>query len=189
MISEDIVVLVNDKNEPLGTAPKLYVHGGNTPLHRGFSVFLFNIRGELLLQQRSRKKKTFPLVWSNSVCGHPKMLESALQAAKRGLKYEIGITDVKVYEILPDFRYTAKQDGVKENELCPVFAAFSNQALKINKEEVENTCWINWNEFLEKIKEKPTKYSSWSVEEATLLSKNPSFNKLLAKYTAKQETI
>ncbi|MEK7077270.1 MAG: isopentenyl-diphosphate Delta-isomerase, partial [Patescibacteria group bacterium] len=64
------VVLIDEENKALGTMPKRNVHRKETLLHRGFSCFLFK-NGKLLLQQRSKTKKTWPLIWSNSVCGHP----------------------------------------------------------------------------------------------------------------------
>jgi isopentenyl-diphosphate delta-isomerase len=63
-MSIEHVVLVDESNAVLGTMPKAEVHGATTPLHRGFSLFLFNRERKLLLQQRSAKKKTWPLVWS-----------------------------------------------------------------------------------------------------------------------------
>ena len=60
------VVLVDENNNPVGAMPKSAVHGKDTPLHRGFSVFLFNKKGELLLQQRALSKITWPGIWSNS---------------------------------------------------------------------------------------------------------------------------
>jgi isopentenyl-diphosphate delta-isomerase len=65
------VVLVDEENNILGTMPKSLVHGEKTPLHRAFSAFIFNYDKKLLLQQRSHVKKTWPLAWSNSCCGHP----------------------------------------------------------------------------------------------------------------------
>jgi len=184
--SEDFVILVNEKNGPIRAAPKLAIHNKNTPLHRGFSVFLFNSEGKLLLQQREKSKKTWPLVWSNSVCGHPRLNETTTTAAERRLEFEIGITDVKIYEVLPNYRYKAEYMGVVENEFCPVIAAFSDQQIRINKEEVENVRWTSWQEFLDEIKKNPENYSIWSVEEANLLSKNPKFNNLLAKHTVRK---
>jgi isopentenyl-diphosphate delta-isomerase len=67
----ELVVLVDENNTVLGTMPKSEVHGAETPLHRAFSIFLFNAEKKLLLQQRSHVKKTWPLAWSNSCCGHP----------------------------------------------------------------------------------------------------------------------
>ncbi|HSX41001.1 MAG TPA: isopentenyl-diphosphate Delta-isomerase [Candidatus Saccharimonadales bacterium] len=174
---EDIVVLVDKNNTPLGTASKLETHNSNTPLHRGFSVFLFNSEGKLLLQQRAKTKKTFPLVWSNSCCGHPKLDETSIDAAKRHLNHELNITDVKLFVILPDYRYKTEMNGIWENEICPVLIGFTNQEPKINKDEVENIKWIKWEDFLEEI-QKPNSYSAWSVEEAKLLSTDKKFLQL-----------
>ena len=146
--TQEHIVLVDKQNNVLGTAPKLATHNKNTPLHRAFSLFLFNSRGELLLQQRSSLKKTWPLVWSNSVCGHPMLNESNLEAVKRRLKFELGINIENVHETLPDFSYRAEKDGIVENELCPVFVGFTDQEPAINKGEVENVRWISWQNFL-----------------------------------------
>ena len=96
---EEHVVLVDENNVVLGTTPKATVHTDNTPLHRGFSVFLFNDKNELLLQQRSHLKKTWPLAWSNSCCGHPALNESNEDAVKRRVQFELGIVldTVEVY--------------------------------------------------------------------------------------------
>ena len=177
-IDTDYVVLVDRKNNVLGTAPKLETHNANTPLHRGFSLFLFNSKGEFLLQQRSRKKKTWPLVWSNSVCGHPMLNESSADAAKRRLKFELGLEIDDVKMILPDFSYRTEMNGIVENEICPVLVAFSNKKTKINKDEVENIKWIEWKKFVSDAKQHPGKYSMWCEEESKLLAENGEFLKL-----------
>src|SRR5260221_4426490 len=102
---KDYVVLVDDRNEVTGTSEKLEMHNSNTLLHRGFSIFLFNKKGKLLLQHRSHKKKTWPLVWSNSCCGHPMMNENPENAAKRRLLYELGINNAEIFMILPEYKY------------------------------------------------------------------------------------
>jgi len=182
---KDYVVLINEKNEVLGTAEKLTTHNSQTPLHRGFSVFLFNENKELLLQQRSAKKKTWPLVWSNSCCGHPQLNESNIDAAKRQLAFELGITDATLYMILPGYRYRFKRDGIVENELCPVIAGFTTQKPKINADEVKETAWILWKDFILNTKKNPQHYSEWCIEEAKLLSKNKRFAYLLQNATVK----
>ena len=182
-IMEEIVVLVNRQNKVLGTAPKLATHNNNTPLHRGFSVFLFNSKGQLLLQQRSKSKKTWPLSWSNSVCGHPILNESNIDAAKRRLEFELGIKENNVYEILPDFSYKADMNGIVENEICPVLVAFSNQIPIPNSDEVENILWLDWKDFIKDVSENPRKFSMWCEKEAKLLEKNKKFLNLYKKFT------
>src|SRR5205823_3519011 len=88
----ELVILVDEQNNALGTTPKADVHGPTTPLHRGFSSFVFRSSDQhVLLQQRSAKKRTWPLMWSNSCCGHPGPGESNIGAAIRRLKYELGL--------------------------------------------------------------------------------------------------
>ena len=176
------VVLVDKNNNVLGTAPKLATHNANTPLHRAFSLFLFNSKGELLLQQRSHKKKTWPLIWSNSVCGHPMLNESNIDAVKRRVEFELGINLNEVYEVLPDFSYKAEMNGIVENELCPVMVAFTDEKPKLNSNEVENIKWIKWSDFLDEIKTKSGTYSVWCEQEAKLLSKDGEFLKLYKLY-------
>lgn len=175
MNNQDYVVLVDKNNKVLGTAPKLATHNSNTPLHRAFSLFLFNSKGELLLQQRSAKKKTWPLVWSNSCCGHPMLNESNEDAVRRRMELELGIKIDKVYEILPNFSYKAEMNGIVENEICPVFIGFLNKKPIPNKDEVENIKWMKWQEFLNQIKQNPGTYSVWCEKEAKLLANNKKF--------------
>ena len=173
------VVLVDESNNVLGTAPKSSVHGTTTPLHRGFSLFLFNRKGQLLLQQRSHTKKTWPLVWSNSVCGHPGLNESNVDAAIRRLNFELGMSTVHIEEIAP-YRYSFVRDGVMENEICPILAGFTDEEPVPNKDEVEAVRWIEWKEFLNEIEERPGTYSEWCEEEARILEGSPRFKKMRA---------
>jgi isopentenyl-diphosphate Delta-isomerase len=182
MNPDDYVVLVNEQNEVLGTVPKLETHNANTPLHRGFSVFLFNSNGELLLQQRSHTKKTFPLIWSNSYCGHAMLNESNVQAAKRRMPYEIGIDNVEIFEVITNYRYKVEMNKIWENEICPVLVGFTDKKPVLNKDEVENVRWIKWQDFLKEIDDKNKTYSLWSKEEAKLLSINKKFLELYKNF-------
>ncbi len=172
------VVLINDKNEVIGTTSKLGVHNAATPLHRGFSLFLFDLDGNLLLQQRSKHKRTFPLVWANSCCGHPMLNESNIDAAKRHLKLELDIDEVKIFEVISDYRYKTEMNGIFENEICPVLIGFTGELPFANSDEVEDIKWIPWNEFLEEVKSGKSEYSLWAKEEALILEKNEKFQKL-----------
>src|SRR3989344_3299654 len=180
--NNDYVVLVDKQNKVLGTAPKLETHNENTPLHRGFSLFLFNSKGEVLLQQRSHTKKTWPLAWSNSVCGHPMLNESSPDAAKRRLQFELGLNVDNIQVTLPDFSYRAEMNGVVENELCPVMIAFTDEEPKINPDEVEDIKWVDWKEFVADVETHPGKYSKWSEEETKLLENNEEFARLYKNY-------
>lgn len=175
MAALEHVVLVDNNNKVLGIAPKLATHNENTPLHRGFSLFLFDRKGNLLLQQRSKAKKTFPLIWSNTCCGHPKLDESSVEAAKRRLSYELGIKDVDVYEVIPNYKYKVGMNGIYENEICPILVVFTDKKPSPNASEVEDTRWVKWEDFVKDVKGNPGKYSMWCEEETKLLEKNEKF--------------
>ena len=163
------VVLVNDQNEQIGTSTKEAVHRRDTPLHRGFSVFLFNSKKELLLTQRAETKATFPGIWTNTVCGHPAPGETSVEAAYRRLKEELGLTVLDIKEVsLYRYRFT-DQNGIVENEICPVLIAKSDAYPAPNPREIAAWKWAPWTSFLEEIKAAPTKFSPWCSEEAILL--------------------
>ena len=166
----ELVILVDEQNHVVGALPKSAVHTNNTPLHRGFSLFLFNSKNQLLLQQRSHFKKTWPLIWSNSICGHPGVGESNVAAARRRLKHELGITQTKIKEIAP-YKYKFIQDGVMENEICPILVGHSDQTPQPNPNEVETIKWISWPNWLTEIKAHPHKYSPWCIEETHILTR------------------
>lgn len=171
---EELVVLVDENNTVLGTAPKDTVHTTNTPLHRGFSLFLFNSKKELLLTKRSMHKKTFPEVWTNTCCGHPGPEESAIDAAKRRLKEELGVDERKlggIKEVSP-YRYRfADANGIFENEICPILVAYADVDPKPDRNEVEEWKWVKWEKFLEDLNKNPNVYSPWCKEEARIITK------------------
>lgn len=165
----DYVVLVNGQNEVLGLTNKATVHGTQTPLHRGFSLFIFDRQKRLLLQQRARHKKTWPLVWSNSCCGHPQLYESNLDAAKRRCRFELGITPGNIIEISP-YSYCFSHEGVMENEICPILVGRFDGDIDANPDEVAATRWIAWNEWLQRVADTPDDFSPWCVEETRILA-------------------
>lgn len=148
---------------------KADVHGAKTPLHRGFSSFVFRTSDQrLLLQQRSSKKHTWPLIWSNSCCGHPGPGESNIRAAMRRLKYELGLVPKFLEEVAP-YRYCFTNDGITENEICPILIGAVEHEPVINPGEVEAVRWTEWDEFLEEITRNPKGYSEWCIEQARIL--------------------
>ena len=176
--ADEMVVLVNENNEPVGAAPKESVHGHETPLHRGFSLFLLNNAGEVLLQQRSRSKQTWPGEWSNSCCGHPMPGESVEDAAVRRAVDELGIRITDPRNMLPDYRYRAEKSGIVENEFCPVLVALTSEEPIPNPSEVVAVRWVRWEEFVGSIEESDV-FTPWCREEAKLLNASPEFLRFL----------
>jgi isopentenyl-diphosphate delta-isomerase type 1 len=170
---DEMVVLVDEENNPLATARKSETHHANTQLHRAFSVFLFNSKGELLMQRRALDKLTWPGVWSNSCCGHTMLNERTEQAAARRLAYELGLRGVELHMALPHFRYRAEKEGVVENEICPVLIGFTDEEPTINRREVAEIKWVAWDDFLDSIGSPDCELSPWAIEEGLLLAANP----------------
>jgi isopentenyl-diphosphate delta-isomerase type 1 len=167
----DQVILVNELNDIVGTADKDTVHTSHTPLHRAFSLFVFNHKKELLLTRRSDTKKTFPGIWTNTACGHPRPGETAAAAANRRLGEELGIVNVDVKEVSP-YRYKfADKNGIVENEICPILVATFDGNPEPNPTEVDKWKWMDWELFLTDCKKNPQVYSPWSREEAIILER------------------
>lgn len=179
------VVLVNSLNEKLGLADKATVHTEDTPMHRAFSLFLFNARGELLIQQRSFAKKTWPGAWSNSCCGHPQDGESFEAAAARRLSFELGIEakPESAHIIVPDYTYRYARYGVVEHEFCPILVMFKDAVPQPNPDEVAAFEWMDWREF-QALMAAPNDFSEWCVEETHLLSQNKKFLDLFDQHVA-----
>lgn len=173
---DEMLVMVNDIGQPIGTLPKAEVHHGNTELHSAFSVFLFNEKGEVLLQQRALAKKSWPGIWSNSCCGHVMLHETIEDAARRRLRHELGLKARDIQVLLPDFRYHAEMNGVVENEICAVLVARCDSEPRINREEVAAVRWISWDEWVREVAEPGNGYSYWSGKETEQLIRSAKFS-------------
>lgn len=170
--NDELVVLLDDEGEEVGTAPKATVHSQDTPLHRAFSAYLFNQVGELLMTRRSLAKLTWPGVWTNSFCGHPGPGESDKAAIRRRSVEELGLSPDALSDIeaiLPEFRYRAvDSSGVVENEICPVYIArlrIPATALNPMPEEIDQWTWVTPRKLFIAVDATPFAFSPWLVEE------------------------
>jgi isopentenyl-diphosphate delta-isomerase len=164
----DLVVLVNEQDEVVGTMRKALVHTDKTPLHRGLSVFVFDEKGRVIVQQRALHKKTWPGVWSNSCCGHPLPGETYKTAARRKVKEELGI-EVIGMEKVSDYRYRFERNGVVENEICPVFRCLVEGKVELDPAEVADWKWMDWEEWMKLLKnDTENMWSPWCKEEVKL---------------------
>ena len=147
MSLKEHVVLLDDVGRSVGSVAKADVHHAQTPLHLGFSCYLFDDDGRVLLTRRALGKQTWPGVWTNSFCGHPAPGESVEDAVRRRAREELEATLTDVVCVLPDFRYRAEAaDGTVENEVCPVFCARVDGALAPVPAEVMDLTWVPWDE-------------------------------------------
>ena len=168
---QDHVVLVDDQARPLGSAPRLSVHGPDTPLHQAFSLYLFDDEGRVLLTRRALGKATWPGVWTNACCGHPRPGEDLPTAVRRRLGEELGLAVEDLRMVLPDFRYRAVDaSGVVENELCPVLVGRVVGDLSPDPEEVCEHAWVAWSDLVTAMRATPEVYSPWSVLQVPMLA-------------------
>jgi isopentenyl-diphosphate delta-isomerase len=153
------VILVNERDEQVGTMEKMEAHLKGK-LHRAFSVFIFNDKGEMLLQQRALSKYHSGGLWTNACCSHPRPGELTELAATRRLGEELGFT-TSVDKIF-DFRYNATFDnGLIEHEFDHVYIGDYNGRLQPNADEVKDYCYKSLVEIDETIKSHPHKYTAW----------------------------
>ncbi len=156
---EEKVILVNEKDDQLGLMGKMEAHQ-KAVLHRAFSVFVFNKKGELLLQQRALDKYHSPGLWTNTCCSHQRDGESNIEAGKRRLEEEMGFScDL---EELFWFVYKAPFDnGLTEHELDHVMIGYYDQDPKINNEEVASHKWMLLEDVKKDIDMRPELYTEW----------------------------
>lgn len=156
------IVLLNEEDEAVGTAPKLPSHHYDTPYHLAFSCYLVDHLGRVLITRRAFGKRTFPGVWTGSCCGHPAPGEGLRDAVLRRLGDELGVRadGIRITPILPGFRYRAvAEDGLVENERCPVVRALlpgppeagpgtAGDAPRPDADEVAAAEWWTWERCL-----------------------------------------
>jgi isopentenyl-diphosphate delta-isomerase len=162
------VILVNEQDEETGTIEKMEAHR-KALLHRAFSVFIFNTKGEMLLQQRAMGKYHSPGLWTNTCCSHPRPGEEVEEAAVRRLKEEMGIetTLTKIF----DFIYRTEFDnGLTEFEFDHVYTGTYNGQLYPNKQEVNDYCFRPMEDIAQDLERRSEKYSSWFKIAFPLLS-------------------
>tara|TARA_R110000787_G_scaffold204931_2_gene315417 strand:+ start:869 stop:1387 length:519 start_codon:yes stop_codon:yes gene_type:complete len=156
---EEKVILVDEQDNQLGLMPKMEAHE-KAVLHRAFSVFIFNDKGDLMLQQRAAHKYHSPLLWTNTCCSHQRDGESNMEAGKRRLDEEMGFTaDLK--EVF-SFVYKAPFDnGLTEHELDHVMVGDYNGEPNINPDEVESYKWMSLEAVKNDMESNPDEYTAW----------------------------
>lgn len=153
------VILVDEHDVQIGTMEKMEVHQ-KALLHRAFSIFIFNDKGEMLLHKRADKKYHSAGLWTNACCSHPKPGEETLAAAQIRLQEEMGFSTElrKAF----DFVYKAPFDnGLTEHEFDHVFVGTYDGDIVPNPEEVSDYCFKTVDEVKSSIQSHPQKYTEW----------------------------
>ncbi|WP_420581412.1 isopentenyl-diphosphate Delta-isomerase [Reichenbachiella sp.] len=153
------VVLVDELDNEIGTSEKLAAHK-NGQLHRAFSIFIFNTKGEMLLQRRTLDKYHSGGLWTNACCSHPRPKEKSLDAANRRLAEELGMKTELSF--LFSFLYKADfENGLIEHELDHVFIGTSDLLPQLNLSEAMDYKYISPASLLDDIQKHPTQYTYW----------------------------
>jgi len=158
-MEEENVILVNQLDEQIGIMPKMEAHE-KALLHRAFSVFIMNDKGETMIQQRAAHKYHSPLLWANTCCSHQREGETNIEAGTRRLKEEMGI-ETELRELF-SFIYKAPFDnGLTEHELDHVMIGYYNGEPTLDPEEVAAWKWMKPEDIKKDISVHPDNYSAW----------------------------
>ena len=158
-MTEEQVILVNEKDEKIGLMPKMEAHE-KAMLHRAFSVFIFNKDGQLMLQQRALSKYHSPGLWTNTCCSHQRDGETNIAAGKRRLEEEMGFS--VPLEEKASFIYKAPFDnGLTEHEFDHVMVGYFDGVPQINAEEVAAWKWMDLEAVKQDLEDRPHLYTAW----------------------------
>jgi isopentenyl-diphosphate delta-isomerase len=155
----EYILTVDEKDNVTGKEEKIKAHREGI-LHRAFSIFVFNSKGELLLQKRAESKYHSGGLWTNTCCSHQRADENLEEAIHRRLKEEMGF-DCELKEAFT-FTYRVKFDnGLFENEYDHVFFGKFDGKPEPNPKEVDDWKWVSLEELKKDIEENPDDYTYW----------------------------
>lgn len=156
---ENEIILVDENDNEIGVGEKLEVHKSGK-LHRAFSIFIFNLSGQLLIQKRASNKYHSGGLWSNTCCSHPRPGEGLEMAVHARLREEMGF-DCELKEIYK-FIYKVRFDnGLTEHECDHVFIGKSDAVPVLNAEEAEDWKWADPRWLSADMKDNPIGYTYW----------------------------
>ena len=156
---EDRLILVNENDEVVGFDEKLKIHREGL-LHRAFSIFILNLKGELLMQRRALNKYHSPGLWSNTCCGHPRPGEQLLVAARRRLKAEMGL-DCQLIEVGSLIYRQNVSGGLIEHEFDHVLMGQSNVDPTLNLEEAIGWKRTSFDMLKREVSSRPMDFTCW----------------------------
>ena len=158
-MEEQQVILVNEADEPIGIMEKMEAHRRGL-LHRAFSVFIFDRKGRMLLQQRAAEKYHGGLLWTNACCSHPFPGEAVEAAAQRRLQEELGFKT----PLQKLFAFTYKADvenGLTEHEFDHVFTGIYEGRIEPDRSEVADVQYLEMEQIKSNLERNPEKFTAW----------------------------
>ncbi|KAF1024666.1 MAG: Isopentenyl-diphosphate Delta-isomerase [Pseudomonas sp.] len=158
-MTEEQVILVDEQDNAVGLAGKNQAHLDGA-LHRAFSIFIFNLKGQLLLQQRALEKYHSGGLWANTCCGHPRPGESNEEAAHRRLQEEMGFDCALSY--VTRFKYRAVVSPTMiEHEIDHVFIGRFDGVPRVNPDEASQYDWLELGQIKQQMAFEPERFTPW----------------------------
>jgi len=157
---KDLVIIVNEQDQELGTEEKLSAHQQGL-LHRAFSIFIFNSCKQMLIHQRAHDKYHSGGLWTNACCSHPRQGEELEAAAHRRLTEELGFDCPLQWKMSFIYRIKFERDNLFEHEFDHVFFGVTDQQPQPNPAEVADIAWVELDDLYTDIARHPDKYTYW----------------------------
>lgn len=163
-MSEEYVILVDNKDNPIGSEEKVKCHLLDGKLHRAFTALLFDKNGRMILTRRAKEKMLWPGDWDGTVASHPREGETYESSAERRIPEELGILCKMDYLMKFEYHVPYKDIG-SENEICGTLMGIIDESteFKMVKNEIDEIKWISSKELLAKIKNNPKNYCPWML--------------------------
>lgn len=153
------VVLVDENDQPIGEMDKMEAHEKGI-LHRAFSIFIFNSKGEMLIHQRANKKYHGGGLWTNACCSHPQWDEDIKESAEQRLQFEMGL-QCNLKKVFAFIYHTPVENDLIEHEYDHVLVGYTDLLPIPNADEVENYQWIERSDLLKKVADQPDLFTYW----------------------------
>ena len=172
-MSEELVILVDENDNPIGTEEKVKCHLPNGKLHRAFTALLFDEDGRLVITKRAKEKMLWPGDWDGTFASHPRESETYVSSGERRMPEELGIKGKLDY--LHKFEYHVPYKDVgSENEICGTIIGIIDRftELKEIEGEIDEIKWISTKELLSELKTNPQNYCPWMLIALELLDKS-----------------
>jgi len=172
-MSEELVILVDENDNPIGTEEKVKCHLPDGKLHRAFTVLLFDKDGKLVLTRRAKEKMLWPGDWDGTFASHPRETETYVSSGERRMPEELGIEGKLDY--LHKFEYHVPYKDVgSENEICGTLIGIidKDSEPKGIEGEIDEIKWIFAKELLSELKTNPQIYCPWMLIALELLDKS-----------------
>jgi len=170
MMAEELLILVDENDNPIGFEEKVKCHLPNGKLHRAFTVLLFDKDGRLLLTRRSKSKMLWPGDWDGTVASHPRKSETYVSSAERRLPEEIGAVCNLDYLFKFEYHVPYKDVG-SENEVCGTLVGHVSESFrtKLVPDEISEVKWLSSDELYSDMEKNPQIYCPWMVVALYLL--------------------